>query len=509
MPPRLSGGEWNQAARTPDRVEGRPSANQAAGTPQVAMGIPVVIAENGFGLPVVDATATGIGQPMTVAENGYGAPVVIAENGFGIAAVFDPPLAPLGPDETAPTITSSASVSNTENTTLAHTLTAVEVRSPPVTWTKVGGADAAKFTLTGAILSWASGTKNFEAPDDADANNTYIVQVRATDTAANYSEQTITVTVVDTGDPTLSLSATLDLDFVANTSIIAGASSTATAPITVTRNIAAWAENAAGVWSSFAVNTARQTDKGLLLEEARTNVCLQSRTLTNASWVKTNCTAVKDQVGIDGAANSASRITATATNATCLLTTSISSSARFQTAFVKRLVGTGAIQMTQNNGSTWTTVTTTASWTRVECPTVTAANPVVGFRIVTSGDSVAIDMVQNENGTFATSPMPTTTGSAARTADVVIINTTVAPLASWLNEPAGTLFAEGAPYTWTGLSTVFQIDSGSNSNSQLVGPSWCWLQSSCWYNCCCVRRRQLQWDIHCRGEQIDLGLCTQ
>ena len=58
------------------------------------MGIPVVIAENGFGLSVVDATETGIGQPMTVAENGFGTPVVIAENGFGMAAVFDPPLTP-------------------------------------------------------------------------------------------------------------------------------------------------------------------------------------------------------------------------------------------------------------------------------------------------------------------------------------------------------------------------------------------------------------------------------
>ena len=428
------------------------------------MGIPVVIAENGFGLPVVDATAGGLGMPMTVAENGYGTPVVIAENGFGVPAVFDPPLAPLGPDETAPTITSSASVSNTENTTLAHTLTAIEVRSPPVTWTKTGGADAAKFTLTGNVLSWASGTKNFEAPDDADANNTYIVEITATDTALNASSQTITVTVADTGDPTPSLSPTLDFDFVANTSIIAGASSTAVAPITVTRNIAAWADNVAGVWSSFAINAARITDKGLLLEEPRTNVCLQSRTLTNASWVKTNCTALKDQTGIDGVASSASRITATAANATCLLTTTVTSSARWQTAFVKRLVGTGNIQMTQNNGTTWTTVTTTGSWTRVECPTVTAANPVVGFRIVTSGDSVAIDMVQNENGAYATSPIPTTTASVTRTADVVIINTTVAPLASWFVAATGTLFAEGVPHAGS-LPTpiVFQLDNASTS----------------------------------------------
>ena len=95
---------------------------------------------------MADATAAGLGLPMTVAENGFGTPVVIAENGSGIAAVFDPPLAALGPDETAPTITSSASVSNIgEHHAGAHA-DGGEVRSPPVTWTKTGGADAAKFT---------------------------------------------------------------------------------------------------------------------------------------------------------------------------------------------------------------------------------------------------------------------------------------------------------------------------------------------------------------------------
>lgn len=469
------------------------------------MGIPVVIAENGFGLPVVDATEAGLGMPMTVADNGYGIPVVIVENGFGTPAVFDPPIsvpteppanlsapsiADLTPtagetiacwrgmwsnppntygyewfrvtDDPA-TITSANTVSNAENSVLAHALTANET----VTWSLQGGADLAKFELSGSTLRWTgNGTKNYEAPDDADANNTYVVIVRATDSASNTTDQTITVTVTDVVETTLTI------DFTANTSTIAGANSTSTGPITVTRSGAAfYAETVAGTWTSFGANVARRTDKGLLLEEARTNVCLQCRDLTNASWVKTTCTAVKDQTGIDGVASSASRITATGANATCLLTTSISSSARFQTAFVKRLVGTGNIQMTQNNGSTWTTVTTTGSWTRVTCPTVTAANPVVGFRIVTSGDSVAIDFVQNENsGTFATSPIPTTTSSVTRAADVVIINTAVAPLASWINEVAGTLYAEGVPYAATlATSTVFQIDSGAATNLHYVG----------------------------------------
>lgn len=97
-------------------------------------------------------------------------------------------------DTTAPTITSSNAVSLAENVALSHTLTADET----VTWTKTGGADQALFTLAGSNLSMTA--KDFEIPADADANNTYIVQVTATDTALNATNQTITVTVTDVAE---------------------------------------------------------------------------------------------------------------------------------------------------------------------------------------------------------------------------------------------------------------------------------------------------------------------
>lgn len=96
------------------------------------------------------------------------------------------------PDITAPIITSSNTASVVEDNPLAHSLTANE----SVTWTIIGGADQLEFEIAGSTLRWASnGTKDFDAPDDADLNNAYIVQVRATDTSANTTDQTITVTV--------------------------------------------------------------------------------------------------------------------------------------------------------------------------------------------------------------------------------------------------------------------------------------------------------------------------
>ena len=100
-------------------------------------------------------------------------------------------------DTTAPTITSTNSASVAENATLSKSLTANE----SVTWTITGGADAARFEISGSTLRWLSnGTKDYEAPDDADTNNTYVVQVTATDAALNASNQTITVTVTDVAE---------------------------------------------------------------------------------------------------------------------------------------------------------------------------------------------------------------------------------------------------------------------------------------------------------------------
>lgn len=171
---------------------------------------------------------------------------------------------------------------------------------------------------------------------------------------------------------------------------------------------------------------------GVRIEEARTNVVLHNRDLTNAAWTKTNTTAAKDQTGIDGVANSASSLTATAGNGTCLQAITLGSSARYQSAFVKRITGSGTINMTMDNGTTWTAVTVTASWTRVEIPTQTLANPTVGFRIVTSGDAIAIDMVQNENGVFATSPIATAGSTVTRAGDDITIGSSLFPLSSSL-----------------------------------------------------------------------------
>jgi hypothetical protein len=364
-------------------------------------------------------------------------------------------------------ITSSATFSAAENQTAVATLTA-SGGTGSYTWTKIGGADTAKFTLAGAVLTFTA-APDFETPTDANTDNVYLVQVQADDGVSAPATQSISVTVTDV------LEATLDLNFTAM-------GGTLDSRITFTRASAATYFDSAGVLQTAGTNVARfdhnpitLAARGLLIEEARTNLVRWNRDLTNALWTKTNCTAVKDQTGIDGVASSASRITASAANGTCLQTNTSGSQGRIQTAYVKRLVGSGAVDMTMDGGTTWTAIAVTGSWTRVSIPAQTVGNPSSGFRIQTSGDSIAVDYVQNEATNVLnsfSSPIATTTASVTRAVDQASMTGT--NFSSWFNASAGTFYCE-ADHTRSAAfgNTPFYASDNAASNriDTLIGGS--------------------------------------
>jgi hypothetical protein len=236
-------------------------------------------------------------------------------------------------------------------------------------------------------------------------------------------------------------------------------------------NSVRYRDDNSGNWFAFAPNVLAYTNKGLRIWEQRMNNVLWNRDLTNAAWIKTNVTAVLNQTGIDNTANSASSITASAGNATVLQSITLASSARFQSAFVKRITGSGVINMTMDGGTTWTPVTVTGAWTRVSIATQTIANPNVGFQIVTNGDAIAVDFVQNEGGTFA-SPPALTTSAAVTTAAEVVTLTTVPTFGA-----ACTIYAAGTPQQpSTGpANTIAVASDGSNNNRLQLSrspPAW-------------------------------------
>ena len=104
-----------------------------------------------------------------------------------------------------PVITSNgggdtATVARSENGTAVTTVTSTDPQGTPRTYSIVGGVDGARFQInaTSGVLSFIA-APNFEAPTDTDANNSYVVQVRASD-GSLFDTQTITVNVTNVNE---------------------------------------------------------------------------------------------------------------------------------------------------------------------------------------------------------------------------------------------------------------------------------------------------------------------
>lgn len=260
------------------------------------------------------------------------------------------------------------------------------------------------------------------------------------------------------------IAADLLFDFAGRRAWQGGRPATDASLVSVTRaTTTAYGRSASGIYVPYGANVLRYDDVigGALIEEARTNDGLWSRDLTNAAWVKVGCTAALDQTGADGAANAATRLTATAANATVLQTLVKASAQRTASFSLKRLAGSGNILITIDGGVTWTPQTVTTDWTRAAV-TQTLANPVFGVQIASSGDQIAVDFTQNEVGAFATSPMPTTTAAASRATDVLLCNLPVVlqGLASYTQAWDGWYFAN----TPSGNQFAAWLNDGTTSN---------------------------------------------
>ena len=212
----------------------------------------------------------------------------------------------------------------------------------------------------------------------------------------------------------------------------------------VTRATTAYRTNASGILESVASGVPRLDYPAaggcpsLLVEPAATNLALQSRDLSNIVWVKLNVTAAKTAIGADGVASGATTLTASAASGTILQTIVSASSSRIFSAYVRRRTGTGTVEITQDNGTTWTAITLTASYQRFLSPTGTITNPIFGFRILTSGDEIDVDFTQQEAGSVATSAIPTVAATATRNADVI----SKTGVSGFIGQTEGTIYAE-------------------------------------------------------------------
>lgn len=240
--------------------------------------------------------------------------------------------------------------------------------------------------------------------------------------------------------------------------------------ITFTRASSAWYLDSGGVLQTASTDTPRFAYgqnlgvTGLLLERASSNVALWCRDFTNAAWTKTNITAALDQTGVDGGSNTASSLTANASNGTALQSRVLAAQDVLGSMFVKRITGSGGVDMTVDGGATWTAVTVTGSWTRVQIPTQNLANPNFGIRIQTNGDKIAVDAFCAERSATVggmSSPILTTTTTVTRAVDVAKVTS----LGSWFNAVEGAMRTTfGDPQDSSIVHSPASFSDGTASN---------------------------------------------
>ena len=240
---------------------------------------------------------------------------------------------------------------------------------------------------------------------------------------------------------------------------------------TFTRATAKWTKLSTGLWMEVAsgvaascylgADTAVGAYGGYFAEGAGTQLVTPTasiRDMTDASWVKgATMTAALTGTGIDGVANSCSRLTGGAVSATntAFQTLTAAASSRTYSVWLKRVTGTGTINITQDGGVGYTDVTSqinSTTFTRVSL-TASQLNAVFGIQVVTSTDVILADFNQFEAGASATSPMAA--AGAARNKDVLSY-----VLAGNISGVSGSFYAEVSSAVNSGVQGVGSSNTG-------------------------------------------------
>jgi len=238
--------------------------------------------------------------------------------------------------------------------------------------------------------------------------------------------------------------ATLNLDFTTGT---------LDSRLTFTRSGTGTYINSSGYVTTASTNVERfdydpatLAPRGLLIEPSATNLLNFSETFattggTNNNWADTNLTRTSTNNTSPRNDATALRITASAGNGTLISSAAIGTSAsRTLSVWLRRVTGTGNIQYTLDNGSSYTTQAITSSWVRYSFAATTAAQR-VGFRVVTSGDAIEIWGAQLEAGSGASSYIATVASQVTRNPDVCYADN----ISSWYTQGIGTMLFVGRP----------------------------------------------------------------
>lgn len=216
---------------------------------------------------------------------------------------------------------------------------------------------------------------------------------------------------------------------------------------------ATFVPNTTGLLVAQAAAGLRRTNKGHFDYMSGTNSVLWNRDLTNAVWVASGITATHNQVGADGASNAASLLTATANGGTIKQAFTIASNAFVMSLDIKRVTGTGTIQISLDGGTTIKDITAglSASYSQQYTAQSSLTNPTVTIIMGTSGDQITVDLVQMCVPTV--SGMTTPTQQRYATTSATVINSQSRPNAATADAgPLGAMAQGPFAFFWQGRS---------------------------------------------------------
>ena len=201
--------------------------------------------------------------------------------------------------------------------------------------------------------------------------------------------------------------------------------------------------NTTGSPKYFAAATYGPRVPMILVEPAATN--LAKYTDFSSGWTTLGAAPVTSETGEGYAGQSSVILTATAATGRFRqgLSGDVAGVTYTASIWIRRVSGSGSIRFEHNSsptGGSSSPVNVTTEWSRVEAQ-FEGECFAWGIQIDTSGDSVEIAMPQVEEGTVATSYIPTSGSAVTRAADDLVIDGS--DFTDFYNQSEGTFYVEG------------------------------------------------------------------
>ena len=233
-------------------------------------------------------------------------------------------------------------------------------------------------------------------------------------------------------------------------------------PFDFTRASSATVVNKAGLIETVGSGEPRidflgNTKGALLLEPQRTNLITYSEGLSN--WTNLDGASVSDNsiISPDGTQN-ASEITFNTSGKRLVFT--VSSTQAIYSAYFKGVSGT-QIKLRDGSGAIFNTITLTNEWVRYEL-NINASNSNVQIQSV-DADYVYAWGVQLEQGSYATSYIPTQGSIVTRLADVC----SQTPPDGVIGQTEGTVFVDATNLLTSGSRTIFLLYTSGSAFYQI------------------------------------------